>query len=36
MSSDIASFSDRTAACAPAREHGWALEHAVPAPEGAA
>jgi hypothetical protein len=36
MSSDIASFSDRTAACAPDSEHGWALEHVVPLPDGEA
>jgi hypothetical protein len=34
MSSDIASFSARTAVCAPAREHGWALEQVVPVPDG--
>jgi hypothetical protein len=34
MSSDIASFSDRTAVCAWVREHGWALEQAVPLPDG--
>jgi hypothetical protein len=36
MSSDIASFSDRTAACAPVREHGSVLEQAVPVPDGEA
>jgi hypothetical protein len=36
MSSAIESFSDRTAACAPVSEHGWALEQVVPVPEGEA
>src|SRR5690349_1139266 len=36
MSSDMASFSDRTAAWASASAHGWALEQAVPVPDGAA
>jgi hypothetical protein len=34
MSSDMASLSDRTAACAAVSEHGSALEQAVPVPDG--
>jgi hypothetical protein len=34
MSPDIASFSARTAVCAPVSEQGWVAEQALPAPDG--
>ena len=34
MSPDIAPFSDRTAVCAAASEHGWADVQPVPVPDG--
>ncbi|GGO32169.1 hypothetical protein GCM10011574_71070 [Microbispora bryophytorum] len=36
MSPDMELFCDRTAACAPDSEHGWADEQVLPVPEGEA